>query len=39
MLFYLNCGCVLCLLLTVPCVGLQSEIVAFPGHNNLLLGL
>ena len=38
LLFYLNCVvtvCILCLFLTVPWVGLQSVIVAFPGHTNL----
>ena len=29
--------CVLCLFLTVPWVGLQSMIVAFPGQTHLLL--
>ena len=28
--------CVLCLFLTVPWAGLQSVIVAFPGHTHLL---
>ena len=30
--------CVQCLFLTVPWVGLQSVIVAFPGHAHLLSG-
>ena len=29
--------CIMCLFLTVPWVGLQSVIVAFPGHTHLLL--
>ena len=33
--FLLSCDC-LCLFLTVPSVGLQSVIVAFPGHTHLL---
>ena len=28
--------CILCLFLAVPCVGLWSVIVAFPGHTHLL---
>ena len=28
--------CVLCLFLKMPWVGLQSEIMAFPGHTHLL---
>ena len=28
-------ACVLCLFLTVPCVALQSVIVAFPGQENM----
>ena len=41
-LLYLNCVvtlCVLCLLLTVQMVGLQSVSVAFPVHTYLLFGL
>ena len=33
---FIEAGCVLCLFLMVPWVGLQSVSVAFPSHANIL---